>query len=187
MTKHHPPGLRSMHRALADPMRIRVLECLWGRAQSAKELAEWAGLPPDRLYYHLAQLEQAGLIEIAEYRRLPGGKVERVYRPTPLEPPGDEATPLEFAEFLGVMLEATRADITAASMAKETGERREITLLRTTVRLSEAELITLRERLLELVRQAHEKPDDEGIWTRVVVTLVDLQDRGQPASTGDPA
>jgi DNA-binding transcriptional ArsR family regulator len=187
MATHHSPGLRSVHRALADPLRIRVLECLWGRPQSAKELAAWAGLPPDRLYYHLAQLEQAGLIEIAEYRRLQGGKVERVYRPTSVEPPGDEATPLEFAAFLGAMLEATRADISAASLAKEAGQRREITLTRAAVRLSEADLVTLRERLLELVRQAHEKPDDEGIWTRVVVTLVDLEDRNQPASRADSA
>src|SRR5258708_2192554 len=144
MTKHHRPGLRSVHRALAAPMRIRLLECLWGRPQSAKELGEWVGLPPDRLYYHLAQLEQAGLIEIAEYRRLPGGKVERVYRPAPIEPPGDEATPLEYAEFLGAMLEATRADITAARMAKQAGERRESTLLRPTVRFSDTDLLTLR-------------------------------------------
>jgi hypothetical protein len=102
-------------------MRIRLLECLWGRPHSAKELAEWASLLPDRLYYHLAQLEQARLIEIAEYCRLAGCKVERVYRPTPVEPPGDEASPLEFTEFLGAMLEATRADITAASIAKEAG------------------------------------------------------------------
>src|SRR6266581_2036786 len=148
MTKQQHPGLRSVHRALADPLRIRLLECLWGRSQSAKELAEWAGMAPDRLYYHLAQL--------------------------------DEATPLEMAEFLGAMLEATRADITAASMAKEAGQRREITLIRTTVRLSEAQLVTLREHLLSLVRQAQDQPDDEGVWTRVVVTLVDLQDRGQP-------
>jgi DNA-binding transcriptional ArsR family regulator len=180
MTKHQHAGLRSVHRALADPTRIRLLECLWGRPQSAKELAEWAGLPPDRLYYHLAQLEQARLIEIAEYRRLPGGKVERVYRPTPVEPPEDEATPLEVAEFLGAALEATRADITAASAAKEAGERREISLTRTTLRLTEAELGALREHLLDLIRPAQEKPDDEGVWTRVVVTLVDLQDRGQP-------
>ena len=186
MTKHHHPGLRSVHRALADPLRIRLLECLWGQPQSAKELAAWVGMAPDRLYHHLAQLEEARLMEIAEYRRLPRGKVERVYRPTPVEPPGDEATPLEFAEFLGVMLEATRADITAASMAKEAGERREITLMRTTVRLSEAQLVILRERLLSLVRQAQEEPDDEGVWTRVVVTLVDLQDRVQPTSKGDP-
>jgi len=168
-------------------MRIRLLECLWGRPQSAKELAAWVGMAPDRLYYHLAQLEQARLIEIAEYRRLPGGKVERVYRPTPVEPPGDEATPLEFADFLGGRRIITKEDITAAGMAREAGERREITLLRAMVRLSEAHLVTLRERLLELVRQGQEQPDDQGIWTRVVVALVDLQDRGQPGNRGEPA
>ena len=113
--------------------------------------------------------------------------MERVYRPTLMEPPGDEATPLEYAEFLGAMLEATRADITAASVAREAGERREIILLRTTACLSEAALVTLRERLPELVSQAQDQTDDQGIWTRVVVTLVDLQDRGQPINKGDPA
>jgi hypothetical protein len=78
------------------------------------------------------------------------------------------------------MLEATRADITAASVAKEDGQRREIMLTRATVRLSGTNLVTLRDHILELVRQAQGQPDGEGIWTRVVVTLVDLQDRSQP-------
>jgi DNA-binding transcriptional ArsR family regulator len=174
-----------MHRALADPLRIQLLECLWDQPQTAKELAASASLPPDRLYYHLAQLEQARLIEVAEYRRLPGGKVERVYRPASVEPPGDAATPREYAEFLGAMLEATRADVSAASVAREAGQRREIMLIRAAVRLSEAELVALRDQLGELVRRAREKADDEGTWTRVVVTLVDLQDRGQVTEGGD--
>lgn len=185
MTKHHSPRLRSAHRALADPLRLRLLEALWECPHTAKELAELAGQPPDRLYYHLAQLEQAGLIEIAEYRPLPGGKVERVYRPAEVEPPGDTTTPEELSRFLIAALEATQADIAAAGVAKEAGERRDISLTRTTLRLSEGELVTLQERLLELVRQAQERPNDEGAWTRVVVTLVDLQDRGQPTSKGD--
>jgi DNA-binding transcriptional ArsR family regulator len=174
-----------MHRALADPLRIQLLECLWAQPQTAKELAAMAGLPPDRLYYHLAQLEQARLIEVAEYRRLPGGKVERVYQPTSVEPPGDSATPREYAEFLGAMLEATRADVSAASVAREAGQRREIMLIRAAVRLSEAELVALRDRLGELVHRAREKPDDDGTWTRVVVALVDLQDRGPVTEGGD--
>jgi DNA-binding transcriptional ArsR family regulator len=180
------PYLRSVHRALADPLRIQLLEYLWLRPQSAKELARIANLPPDRLYYHLAQLEQAGLIQVADYRRLPGGKVERVYRPAPAEPPGDEATPREIADFLGAMLEATRADITAASTAREAGQRREIMLQRTAMRLSEADLIHLREQLQELIRTVQEKSSDQGIWTRIVFTFVDLQDRGQKKGLEDP-
>jgi predicted ArsR family transcriptional regulator len=174
-----------VHRALADPRRIQLLECLWARPQTAKELAVSVGLPPDRLYYHLAQLEQARLIEVAEYRRLPGGKVERVYQPSSVEPPGDGATPREYGEFLSAMLDATRADVSAASLAKEAGQRREIMLIRAAVRLSEADFVTLRDQLVELVRRAREKPEDDGTWTRVVVTLVDLQDRDQATDKGD--
>lgn len=187
MTKHRSPRLRSPHRALADPLRLRLLERLWGRPHTAKELAEWAGLPPDRLYYHLGQLEQAGLIEIAEYRRLPGGKVERVYRPTEVEPPGDVTDPEELALFFSAALEATQADIATAGVARQAGERREISLTRTAVRLSEAELASLRDHLFDLIRQAQEKPDEEGVWTRVVFTLIDLEDRHPPTTTERPA
>lgn len=187
MAKHHYPKLRSVHRVLADSMRLRILESLWGRPQSAKELAAWANLPPERLYYHLAQLEQAGLVEIAEYRPLPGGKVERVYRPTEVEPPADAATPEELARFLSVALEATQVDLAAAGTAQEAGERREVSLTRTMVRLTDTEWVALRDHILDLVRQAQEKPDEQGVWTRVVVTLVDLQDRGQPPDEGDSA
>ncbi len=56
-------------------------------------LAGCAGLPADRPYYHLSQLERAGLIEVTEYRPLAHGKVEDVYAPAKAEPPGDAASP----------------------------------------------------------------------------------------------
>src|SRR6516165_73712 len=70
-----------VHKALADPLRIRLLEWLFEAPRSARQLANCAGLPADRLYYHLGQLEQAGLIEIAEYRRLARGKSSGFTRP----------------------------------------------------------------------------------------------------------
>lgn len=53
------------------PLRIRLREALWETPQSARELADRADLPADRLSYHLGRLERAGLVEIAEYRPLP--------------------------------------------------------------------------------------------------------------------
>src|ERR1700733_3409759 len=108
-----------VHKALADPLRIRLLGWLFEAPRSARQLADCAGLPADRLYYHLGQLEQAGLIEVAEYRRLARGKAERVYAPAEAEPPGDDASPQETATFLGSMLEATKIDISAAYQAKQ--------------------------------------------------------------------
>ena len=84
-----PSEWRSVHRALADPLRIRLLEAMWFGPRSAKELAEAVGLPPDRLYYHLRQLEQAAVIEVSGYRPLPGGKVERLYQRAEAEPPAE--------------------------------------------------------------------------------------------------
>jgi DNA-binding transcriptional ArsR family regulator len=175
-----PKHWHRVHKALADPLRIRLVEVLWETPRSAAELAECFSLPADRLYYHLGQLERAGLIEVVEYRRLPRGKVERVYAPAQIEPPGDAADAEEMVAFLGSVLDATRADIAAAYRAKQEGRRREVDVHRGAVRLTEHALAELRGRIEELVRTYTEKPDqpaDDAIWTRLLVAVVDLQDR----------
>jgi DNA-binding transcriptional ArsR family regulator len=169
--------LRAVHRALADPLRIQLLELLSEEARSAKELAQVVGMPADRLYHHLSQLEEGHFIEISEYRKLPGGKVERIYAPTPIEPPADDASPADVARFLGAVLEATRADINAASLAQEAGRQREIALGRTVVRLNKEHFADLKSRIEHLVRAAQEDPDPDGVWTTVVWALVEREDR----------
>ena len=172
-----------LHKALADPLRIRLLEWLFEAPRSARQLADCAGLPADRLYYHLGQLEQAGLIEVAEYRRLARGKVERVYAPAETEPPGDDASPQETAAFLGSMLEATAMDITAAYQARRSGRRREVELHRGALRLTDQALAELRGHVEQLAARFAD-PGADGTWTRVILALVDLQDR--PDDTPPP-
>ncbi|MCX4681148.1 winged helix-turn-helix domain-containing protein [Streptomyces sp. NBC_01433] len=180
-----PRRWHGVHKALADPLRIRLLEALWEVPQSARELAERADLPADRLYYHLGQLERAGLIEIAEYRPLARGKVERVYAPAVTEPPSDAASPEEMAEFLGSMLDATRADINAAYRSKEAGGRREVDVHRGALRLTDEALAELREHIARLATQFGDR-DTAGSWTRIVIALVDLQDRPSTGATAPP-
>lgn len=184
MPAESSPKLRSLHRALADPLRIRLLEALWGKPRSARELAKLEGVPAERLYYHLGQMEQAQLIRIAEYRPLPAGKVERVYAATTVEPPGDEATPEDLSRFLGAVLQATRADITSACLAREAGEDRRMRVHRVALRLTAAQRDQLEAQLLQLIDEAGQDQDDDGIWTRVLVTMVDLQDRGKGNGAG---
>jgi DNA-binding transcriptional ArsR family regulator len=186
-----PPAAKAwhgVHKTLADPLRLRLVDWLMERPRSARELAECAGLPADRLYYHLGQLEQAGLIEVTEYRRLDRGKAERVYAPAEAEPPGDDADPQETAAFLGSMLEATAMDITAAFQAEQAGRRRDVHLTRAALRLTDEALAELRGHLTQIAARFAE-PDPEGTWTRLVVVLADLQDRRPvpPASSGRPA
>src|SRR5580692_1598266 len=176
-----------VHKALADPLRIRLLGWLFEAPRSARQLADCAGLPADRLYYHLGQLEQAGLIEVSEYRPISRGKVERVYAPAETEPPGDDAGPEETAAFLGSMLEATAMDITAAYQARRAGRRREVDLHRGALLLTDDALAELRGHIEQLAARFAD-PGTDGTLTGVVLALVDLQDRpdAEP-SRGSPA
>jgi DNA-binding transcriptional ArsR family regulator len=193
-----------VHKALADPLRIRLVEALWETPRSARELATCLGLPADRLYYHLGQLEDAGLVEVSGYRRLARGKVERVYAPAAVEPPGDAASPEEMVAFLGSVLEATRADIAAAYQAKQDGRRREVEVHRGAVRLTEQGLAELRGHIAQLAAKfgdpgdgsadgaggaeaggaAEGRAEDGGVWARVVFAAVDLQDRPPAVAAG---
>jgi DNA-binding transcriptional ArsR family regulator len=180
MVDHPTPRLRAVHRALADPLRIRLFELLAIRPRSARELAELIGRQPNRLYHHLAQLESGGLIQVTEYRRVPGGKVERVYAAAAVEPPGDSASPAEQLQFLSAVLEVTRADITAAREAGEAGERRNVELSRAVIQVSERRLAVLKAQVADFLHAAEEQPDEDGVWTTILWVAVDREHRPIP-------
>jgi hypothetical protein len=134
-------------------------------------------MPPDLLYHHLARLEEAGLIAIAEYRPLPGGKVEQVCAAAEMEAPGNETSTAETARFFSAVIEATRADVTSALMARESGQRRDISLTRIGLRLADADRAELLAAFERLIREAKAKESPDGTWTRIAWTLVDAEDR----------
>jgi DNA-binding transcriptional ArsR family regulator len=63
-----------------DPARLAILEKL-DEPNSAAGLAREAGIPRQKLNYHLRQLEKEGLVEFVEERRK-GNCVERIVRAT---------------------------------------------------------------------------------------------------------
>jgi len=67
-------------RTLLRGPRIRLVEALRERADSASGLALRLGMPRQTINYHLRQLEQAGLVELVEERGH-GRCVERVLAP----------------------------------------------------------------------------------------------------------
>lgn len=170
------PSLTQVHKALSNPLRLRVMEMLWVRPRSARELSPLVGMPADRLYHHLKRLTDAGLVEIGEYRPLPGGKVERVYAASKIEPPGEDVTSEEVGRFLTLVLETTRADLEAAFQAKAAGERREVHLTRTAARLSVEALQGLREAFEHAVHEAR-KDEHDGPCVRILWTFIDAEDR----------
>ena len=87
---------------------------------------------------------------------------------------------------LGTALETARADVNAAALAQEGGEDRRITLRRTGIRLNEPHLGELTAAIEELLRAARDHPDDDGVWTTVLWTAIDRQDR-RAAPSAPPA
>jgi len=65
-------------RALAHPLRLRILELFAEGPKTTKRVAELLGEPPTRLYHHVAALERAGLLQLKETRKN-RGTVEKWY------------------------------------------------------------------------------------------------------------
>ena len=65
-------------RALAHPLRLRILELFAEGPKTTKRVAELLGEPPTRLYHHVAALERSGLLELKETRKN-RGTVEKWY------------------------------------------------------------------------------------------------------------
>ena len=78
MKKGRPLSLRQV-RALADPLRMRVLECLTEEVLTTKQVADRLRLPPTRLYHHVGVLEKAGLIQLVRTQRK-RGTIEKYYK-----------------------------------------------------------------------------------------------------------
>ncbi|SDJ07643.1 ArsR/SmtB family transcription factor [Nonomuraea jiangxiensis] len=61
-------------RALANPLRIRMVSLLTGVSMSATEVAEELGIAHASASYHLRQLAEAGFLEMVEERPSQGGR-----------------------------------------------------------------------------------------------------------------
>jgi DNA-binding transcriptional ArsR family regulator len=107
-------------RALADPLRLRILETMVTRvddAWSVKELAAALGVPQTRLYHHIELLLERDLIRPAA-QRLVSGIVETRYRVTALslrlDPRLLSSDEEGATSLVANVLEAARSEILAA-------------------------------------------------------------------------
>lgn len=85
------PARRAEHRetsmreakALAHPMRLRILRLCWQHELTNKQLADRLGRDPGTILYHVRQLVTAGLLEQAPVRTGESGALEKPYRSRP--------------------------------------------------------------------------------------------------------
>lgn len=72
-------------RALHCPTRWRIIELLSAGPAATSKIASrikrgGRGMGRPNLYYHLSELQEAGIIEVAEYREEGRGAPEKVWR-----------------------------------------------------------------------------------------------------------
>ena len=95
MTKpdDHPGQQISDLRAIAHPVRLRMLSLLTGTAMSAAELARELGVSHANASYHLRQLVDSGQLVDAGEEKIRGGVAKRYRYPHEADAPRHEATP----------------------------------------------------------------------------------------------
>lgn len=67
-------------RAVADPLRIQIIDLLISRPMTVTQLGEALGLAPAKIHYHVRELEKVGLLQLVE-KREKGGVLEKYYQP----------------------------------------------------------------------------------------------------------
>ena len=100
-------------RALAHPVRLRILSALTGRALSTAEIARELGIRHANASYHLRQLASTGLIRLCEERSVRGGQERRYsYAADRLDLVADdpEARPLLYRALVDELLRRSAAD-----------------------------------------------------------------------------
>ena len=77
-------------RAIADLLRLRIIEALGKHAMTVTQLGEELGMAPAKVHYHVRELERVGLLKLVETREK-GGILEKYYQPVAHEIGVDKA------------------------------------------------------------------------------------------------
>lgn len=177
--RFHVSDLETL-RALADPLRVQIMELLDGKTLTVKQVAEKLGLAPSKLYYHFGALEKLGMIEVAETRMV-ANMLEKTYKSVAdildVDPALFQFSKEGDNEPINIMLastiDATREDLLRSMQARqfqlEQGADetpRHIIINRVVSSVSEKRIAEFQDRLFNLIQEfeaedASSKPKDQ--------------------------
>jgi DNA-binding transcriptional ArsR family regulator len=150
-------------RALAHPIRLRLLELFAEAPRTTKQVAALLGAPPTRLYHHVAALERAGLLQVHESRKV-RGTIERWYAAAPQRSFGTAPPGVEPAR--SAKTKAARGPSRAVALTVLEQARRELAaaprhgialaplVARLVLRVPPARIPELRKRIYDAIREA---------------------------------
>ncbi len=154
-------------RAVADPLRMQIVELLEGQKLTVKQVAEKLGLAPSKLYYHFGALEKLGLIEVAETRMV-SNMLEKKFKAA-AEALEVDPSLFKFSKegdnepiniLLASTIDATREDLFRSLQARqfqlEQGadeQPRRLIINRVVSRVSEERVSEFQDRLVKLIQE----------------------------------
>jgi DNA-binding transcriptional ArsR family regulator len=112
VTQDRRPATAAQAKALASPIRLRILRLCLHDELSNQQLAARLGCDPSTLHYHARILLDAGFLERADPRHGPTGALEKPYRSTGLSWTLDIGA--DNADATLAMVDAFRAELTEA-------------------------------------------------------------------------
>lgn len=140
-------------RALAHPIRLRILRLTLERALTNKELAVRLGRDPGTVLHHVRTLVRAGFLSPDAVRPGRRGSTERPYRATGKS---WQVRMAPTSDHLLSVIDAVREEVL------EYGDGASLTSLRLGVRLGRADLAELRARIRQLGDEFVARDDPEG-------------------------
>jgi DNA-binding transcriptional ArsR family regulator len=163
-------------KALADPLRIKVLHLMMGapeRAWSVKELAGELKQPVTKLYHHIKLLEGAALITDVE-SRLVSGIVEHRYRTSQRSLQMDDSmftspeTRDDSIAQVAALVDASK-DALLDYLHGDFVDADEVRISRSTARLTAEEVETIAKTVEELIEKFRRARDDEADGPRAAL------------------
>jgi DNA-binding transcriptional ArsR family regulator len=134
-------------RALAHPVRIRILRLCLDRALTNAELATALGQRPATVLHHVRTLVSAGFLTEAGWRRGPRGSTEKPYRATGKSWQLHGTLTTEDSTILRSVFQAVAAEVT------EAGPGAVVEAARVALRLTPDQLGALETRLREVIAE----------------------------------
>ncbi len=163
-------------KALAHPLRMRILRLCLHDAVTNKEIADRLDLDPATSLYHVRQLAQNGFLAAEPARTGRRGALEKPYRATGKSWSLSFPRPDDHLSALLAGLDAARDEIVAA------GPDSVITNTRAGLRLSPADVAELTDRLQALVQEFAARPNDPDGTAVGLLTMLHYLD---PGDAGD--
>ncbi len=157
------PAMKRRRHAAADPTRMRIMGFISeSEGMTAKEIGHRLHIDPNRLYWHLRILEEAGIVEVAELRAT-GRNTERVYKwGYDGRWAWDAEDPMDLSHYMAAQLEVTKIEgeqalFEQAESLKQGEEPSVITWGRPTVTTTHKEIEEFTKRLNDLMAEFRER------------------------------